>query len=139
MTTSDAWTNTFDGDGRGTVQSSDAQAVWQPTASPEPFIMYGRMEGQFDPARCPQAKLTSTTVCAVCGKGFKAGDAAQAQLAVPPAEGTWRHEKCVPPAELASRYRGWGNTFTASSDGIIQSQRALDEFQSRDKRHWTEG
>jgi hypothetical protein len=84
------WVQAYGGTGL-VKQPMLSVALWEPPQS-EPFVMYGRMAGPFDPARCPQAKLTATTVCAVCGKGFTAGDGVRAELAIPPAEGTWRHD-----------------------------------------------
>ena len=68
----------------------------------------------------PQAKLTYDTVCAACGGRFKKGDRVTAQLAIPPAEGTWRHALCAPPPLDRE------DTFTA--------QRALDEL-NRKRSH----
>lgn len=77
----------------------DADAGEQPSTPPvSPAVhLTSRLIREFDPAKCPQAKLTSTTVCVVCGEGIKAGDAVLPRLAVPPAEGTWRHGGCPAP------------------------------------------
>lgn len=88
------WLASLGAAGKVTGWDSEIMAGWKPVKDSPPLIVYGRMEGEFDPAKCPQAKLTSTTVCGGCGGGIKAGDSILPSLAVPPAEGTWRHDGC---------------------------------------------
>jgi hypothetical protein len=45
----------------------------------------------------PQAKMTAATRCRGCGKPFLGGHYATADLAIPPAEGSWRHRDCSDP------------------------------------------
>ena len=67
------FTPTFEGDGKGSMiaRGMPTERGW------------------------PQARLTYDTVCAACGKRFKAGDRVTAQLAIPPGIGTWCHEQCL--------------------------------------------
>lgn len=45
-------------------------------------------------ADCPGARLTARTACTVCGETPQSGQRWTAYLAVPPEDGTWRHEQC---------------------------------------------
>lgn len=107
----DRWSDAYGSAGELNCPSDNQEmAVWNQTPSPDPLMVYGRMAGEFDPAKCPQAKLFPHTTCAVCGHGFRAGDTVYAHLAVPPAEGTWRHDRCETPVTSinSARYRGFG-------------------------------
>ena len=79
----------------------------------------------------PQARLTYDTVCAFCGQRFKDGDRVTAQLAIPPAEGTWRHHECV---EVQPRWQiRQGSWEIPSGENVFTAQRALDEL-NREQR-----
>ena len=79
----------------------------------------------------PQARLSYDTVCEFCGQGFKAGDRVTAQLAIPPAEGTWRHQECV---EVQPRWQiRKGSWEIPSGENVFTAQRALDEL-NREQR-----
>ena len=65
-----------------------------------PIVLRGRTGAR--------ATMRHDTVCAICHVGFRARDEVLADLAMPPAEGTWRHRDCAPALVVNPNRLGFG-------------------------------